>query len=335
MIRMRIACVLAVSLAIGSAGVLEADVKSQEKSLFKLEGIIGGMVNVFGGKAAREGVVTTVAVRGDRKASLTDNSGQIIDLAEEKIYDVDLKDKSYKVTTFAEVRRRIEEAERKAREDVKKAESRKSDQKKDESDKEVEIDFSVKESGQKKTINGFDCRELVTTITVREKGKTLEQSGGLVLTVNAWLTSSLPAMKEVGQFDRRYAEKLKRSFGPGASADQMAMAAGMYPGLKEAFARFQAEGINADGTAIQTTMKMESVKTAEQTAQENKQESDPKPSGLGGLIGGLGRRATQRKDEGSGDKNRATIMTITHEVMSVSTSVAQTDTAIPAGFKQK
>ena len=57
---------------------------------------------MFGGKAARDGVTSTVAVKGDRKATMNGETGQIIDLAEEKIYDLDLKKKSYKVTTFAQ-----------------------------------------------------------------------------------------------------------------------------------------------------------------------------------------------------------------------------------------
>ena len=58
---------------------------------------------------------STVAVKGDRKATMGDTTGQIIDLAEEKIYDLDLKKKSYKVTTFAELRRRMEEAQQEGR----------------------------------------------------------------------------------------------------------------------------------------------------------------------------------------------------------------------------
>ena len=42
------------------------------------------MVNIFGGKAAREGVTSTVAVKGDRKATLNDTTGQIIDLAKKR-----------------------------------------------------------------------------------------------------------------------------------------------------------------------------------------------------------------------------------------------------------
>ncbi len=43
-----------------------------------------------------------------------DSTGQIIDLAEEKIYDLDIKKKTYKVTTFAELRKQMEEAKREA-----------------------------------------------------------------------------------------------------------------------------------------------------------------------------------------------------------------------------
>ncbi|MEO7158871.1 MAG: hypothetical protein ABI039_14995, partial [Vicinamibacterales bacterium] len=62
---------------------------------------MGKLVNMFGGKGAREGVTSMVAVKGNRKAMMSDSSGQIIDLTEEKVYDLDVKKKTYTVTTFA------------------------------------------------------------------------------------------------------------------------------------------------------------------------------------------------------------------------------------------
>src|SRR3982751_3824595 len=87
-----------------SAAALRADVRTDEKSKVEFAGMLGRMFNLFGGKSAREGVASMVAVRGERKATLNDTTGQIIDLTEEKIYDLDLKKKTYKVTTFAELR---------------------------------------------------------------------------------------------------------------------------------------------------------------------------------------------------------------------------------------
>ena len=83
---------------------LSADIRTDQKVRFQLGGAIGKLVNIFGGKGAREGVTSVVAVKGNRKATLSDTIGQIIDLSEEKIYDLDMKKKTYKVTTFAEIR---------------------------------------------------------------------------------------------------------------------------------------------------------------------------------------------------------------------------------------
>ena len=46
---------------------------------------------MFGNKAAKEGLINTVSIKGDRKATISDNAGEIIDLAEQKIYSVDFK----------------------------------------------------------------------------------------------------------------------------------------------------------------------------------------------------------------------------------------------------
>jgi len=125
------------------------------------------------------------------------------------VYVIDTKKKTYEVTTFAEMKRRMEEArekaEKQARQEAGKKEAEPSQQ---QQEQKMEIDVSLKESGQKRAINGFDCREVVMTVTAREKGKTLEQAGGMVLTSNMWLAPRIDAMKEAEEFDRRYAQKL-------------------------------------------------------------------------------------------------------------------------------
>ena len=97
-----------------ATGFVLADVRTDEKSQVKFEGTLGRMVNFFGGRGAREGIVSTVAVKGNRKMMTTDKTAQLVDLAEEKVYELDLDKKSYTVMTFAEIRRQMEEARRKA-----------------------------------------------------------------------------------------------------------------------------------------------------------------------------------------------------------------------------
>jgi hypothetical protein len=97
-----------------------------------------------------------------------------------------------------------------------------------------------------------------------------------------------------------------------------------------------AEKNKLEGTAILTTVTVEGVKSAEQLALEQRQQSStPSVSGgIGGLIGGLARRKAQQQIQGD-PQPRATVMTTTSEVMKVSTSVADADVALPAGFKQQ
>jgi hypothetical protein len=340
--------VLALSVALAVAAPALAEVKKEERNQVSFAGALGKVFNFFGGKSAREGVVSTVAVSGDRKMTTTgENTAQIIDLREEKIYDLDMRRKTYKVTTFEEIRRQMREAEAKARETAAQ-ETRESGPsepaKKDPNQKEMEVDFDVKNTGQTKTINGFDTRQVVATITVREKGKKIEESGGIVMTVDTWLSKSAPSTKEVMDFDRRYYEKLN---GPISAIDaqQMATVSAMFPGVKEAFARFSREDLG--GTAIQSTTKMEAVKSAEQMKQEASRgtsaSSDEKanPASVGGAIGGFMRRRQQQQQEKEAAANpnanpaRSTFMTVNNEVLKIATNVTAADVAMPAGFKER
>ena len=330
--RVRVPVVIILLVCLASAAA-HADVRSEEKSLVKFEGALGRVVNFFGGKAAREGLVSTVAVKGDRKFTSNGTTGQIVDLREEKVYDLDLKDKTYTVTTFADIRKQMEEARRKAEEQASDQEDTPEEKQRPAEKAEVEIDFDIKESGQKRAINGFDAREVIMTVIAREKGKTLEQSGGMVMTTNSWLADKVAGLSEVAEFDRRYAEKLH---GPTLlDAQQMAAMMAMYPMLQDAMTRMQKENVNLDGTAVLTVMKVEAVKNPEQAAAAKEPESAPRS--VGGLGGRLARRVMRRnKDEADASSaGRATVMTMQHEVLKVTPAVGDADVAIPEGFKQK
>jgi hypothetical protein len=332
------ALVLTIVLAAAPA---QADVKKEERNHVTFAGMLGRMVNLFGGKSAKEGVVSTVAVSGNRKMTTTgDNTAQIIDLSEEKIYDLDVRRKTYKVTTFEELRRQMREAEAKAREAA--ARESKDEQPAKTDGKEMEVDFDIKNTGQTKTINGFDTRQVVATITVREKGRKIQESGGIVMTVDTWLTKTV-SLKEIADFDRRYYEKLA---GPVSAVDaqQLASAMAMYPGLKEAMARLGREDFG--GTAIQTTTTTDAVRSAEQMKQQaaggSSASSDEKgnPLSVGGAIGGFMRRRQQQQEKEAAakpnaDPSRSTFMTVNNEVLKIAANVTAADVAMPAGFKER
>ncbi len=325
----------AVVLALASSG-LRADVRADEKGKVEFAGMLGRIVNIFGGRAARNGVSTSRMVKGDRMAAVTDNTEQIVDLREEKIYDLDLKKKTYKVTTFEELRQQMQEAMDRAKEQAKKEPEAAAQPEPAADERQMDVDFDVKETGERKAINGFDTHEAIMTITFREKGKTLEESGGMVVTSDLWLTSTIAAMKEILDFQIRYAKQLAGPMVAGASPEQMGAAIAMYPMMKPAMARLSEEGAKLQGTAIQTVTTIDAVKSAEQMAEERKAQADSSQSsggaGIGGLVGGLARRAARRNQEAP--SARTTVMTTTTELLKVATTVADTDVAIPVGFKE-
>jgi hypothetical protein len=317
--------------------VLLADVRTEQKTHATFGGPLGRMIGMFGGKAAKEGIVETVAVKGDRKMTTSEKTARLIDLAEEKVYEIDLDGKSYKVTTFAEIRKKMQEDQEKAKEQMAKMQEKKDEPQPSEPQKKMAIDVSTKETGQKKTINGFDCKEVITTIAMHEDGRTLEEAGGMVMTNDSWMTAPIPAMKEVQAFDRRYFEKIS-GMDAAAAAQQMAQALAMYPGLRDLMGRARMEGTKVDGTAISTVTTIDAVASPEQ--QKQQADSDKQPESGAGLSGMLARKMMKKKqaeggDTASADKSRSTIMTTTIDVLSVATTVGADAVSVPAGFKEK
>ena len=320
------------AVAVALAAVLHADVKTTEKTQIKFEGMMGRMFSMFGGSAAKEGVTATVALKGARLSRISDTTGQIIDLNEQKVYDLDVKKKEYTVITFDEMRRRIQEAREKAQKDLDKARKDAKDvsaedkQAMEDAGKQLEFDFDVKETGQHKTIAGLNTREVIMTITGHEKGKKIDDSGGFVMTSDMWLAPKVAALDEIGAFELKY---FKAVYGESLAMDmkQMAQMSAMYPAFSKMAERMQTEGRKMEGTAVLTTTTFEGVKSAEAM----KTAANP-PSGGGGGIGGMLARRIAR---GGPAQQKTTIMTTTNERLSIQTSASAEDVAIPAGFKEK
>lgn len=309
-----------------AAPAMHADVKTREKTTFAMEGVMGGLVRMFGGKAAREGVTATVAVKGNRKSSFNDSTGEIIDLTEEKVYSIDVKKKEYRVVTFAEMRAQFEKAKADAQKRAAEAKPEEKEQM-EEAGRQLEFDADIKETGEKKNIAGHDARQVILTITGREKGKTLDESGGFVMTTDMWLGPRLAALNELAEFQMKYFKAVYGGAFTAGDVQQMASLGAMYPSLATMAERMRTEGRKLEGTALSTTMTFEAVKSAEQM----KASSQSSGSGGGGLGGMLASRMANRNKP----QARTKVLTTTNEMLSVDTSVDAADVAIPTGFKEK
>lgn len=320
-------CAVAIATAI-AAPVLRADVKTREKTTFELGGFLGGVVRVFGGgRAAKEGIESTVALKGMRKSTTNSTSGQIVDLTEERVYTLDVRRREYRVRTFADLRAEFEKARAEAEKQA--AEAKPEDKEQiDDAARQLEFDVDVKETGERRSIVGHETREVVLTMTGREKGRTLEEGGGFVMTSTFWLAPHIAALDEQLAFELKYVQAV---YGQAFAGDmqQMAGMLALYPAFTTMASRLQEERQKLDGTPLATTMVFEAVKSAEQMqAAQSEQES----SGGGGIGGMLGRRLMGNR---GAPEPRSVVLRTTSEMLSIETAVADADVAIPANYRER
>lgn len=305
-----------------STSVAFAEANVQQKTRVQFSGVVGGIVNVFGGKAAREGVTSTTAVKGNKRLTTTDRSGELVDLTEEKIYRLNLDRKTYDVVTFAELRKQFEEARKDAAEEAKE-EKKKS---KKEEGPEYEVDFEVKETGQKQTINGFNTKQVIAKVIVHEKGKKLEKSGGAVLTADMWMGPKIPAMREINAFNEKYFKQLYGD--PLAEMQQMAVLMATTPTFAKAMKEFSKHRTAFEGDAVRTTLTFESVAAPGQQASQE----DESPAGV---VGGLLGRAMKKRQQSNepAQPGHSKLFESTTEVLAATNNAGEV--GIPAGFKAK
>jgi hypothetical protein len=332
----RMLSVVAVGVLAATSAWAEGTV--QQKTQVHIGGAIGAIANVFGGKATHEGIESTVALKGNRKATRHGGSGEIIDLAEEKVYRVDYDRQTYSVVTFDEIRKQFEEQKARAERERDKNANAKND------GPEWDVDFDVKSTGKKETINNYATHQEVVTITVHEKGKKIEQSGGFVLTADMAMGPKVPAMQDIAEFDRKYVTKVYGSL-LGGDAQQMSMMLAQYPAFGKAMKAFADKRSSFEGTPIRTILTFETVAgpaTQEQTA--SRDDSSDSSSAAGAIVGGLMNKLKKRREQqqsasssstSSQGPARSSLFDSTVELLSASNSAAADAVMIPASFKKR
>ncbi len=331
-----------------AAGPLLADFSYEQTSNIT-GGMIAGMMRVAGvfSKQAREPIRNTVAVKGDRMATLSPQHASIIDLGKETITNIDFQKKTYSVMTFAEMKAAMEEAARKAQQKQKPGE-------------EMNFKVEVTPTGKTKQIQGLDTKEIIVKMALEATGAD-RNKGDLVITMDSWLAPSAPGYDEVKNFHQRMAEKL--AWLPGSGA----MAMMNRPDISKGMAAAAKEMSKLDGMPVYQVTKMggEGQPGAAPAAEQQQQAPPPqqqqaeKPSAggvLGGAIGGrlgrfggLGRKkeapkqeeapaqpapAQQQQGRQGGDPSGA-LLEMTTEMSGFSSNpVDASKFEVPAGFKK-
>ena len=325
-----------------SASFCLADATVEQKTQFHLSGPLGGMINVFS-RSAREGVVSNTVINGNRKLTRTGDSGEIVDLDQEKIYALDFDRKTYTVKTFADLRREWEEQKERARKSAKEHKSDKSEKPAKQEGPEYEVEFAIKSTGQKQPINGWNTHEELVTISLHEKGKSLEKAGGFVFTSDLWMGPKVSALRELSDFDRRFASKV---YGSAFNTDmrQMAPAVAITPAFGKAMKVFAEHRASFEGTPIRTGMSFVTVAGTDAPKQEETAERESSPTSVSGAVmGGLFNKMKQRQQERQKEKKEdapqpeghTELFNSTNELLKASSSASAADVALPAGFRQR
>ncbi|MBA3975604.1 MAG: hypothetical protein C0504_15460 [Candidatus Solibacter sp.] len=306
-----------------------------------------------GGKAAQP-QTSRILLKGNKLATLAQDSISVIDLDAETMTSIDLKDKKYSVITFAEFRQAMKAMADKM-----------SGQKGADAAEGAQMEFDVKvdPTGQTRTIEGLAARQFIMTLTTKIKDQSSGQTMNMDMVSDMWLAPRIAGYEQVQQFYSRMAEKM--GWAPGMMNNPMMMG---QRGYSEGMAKMIKEASKLEGVPVFqiTTMQgpggmpggempqMPNVgeaasdsarRSAENSATSQISRATGRLGGLaGGALGGFGRRKKQEAEPAptpeqppaqAQPQKPAALMEVTVESRNFSTSAIDgAQFAVPAGFKQ-
>lgn len=280
---------------------------SYEQTTKMTGGALAGMMKFAGAfnKQLREPMVSTVAVKGNRLANISRENINIIDIDKETITDINLKDRTYSVITFAD----MAAAMQKMMERVDKNAAAQAD---------ANVKVDVKETGQSKVVNGFPSKQFIITIDLEATDQKSGQSATMTTSSEMWLTPNIRGYDEVKNLYLKMAQKI--AFTPGGLGMGMTMGRA---DLAKGFARAGREMAKLDGIPVMTVIRMGPKLTPEQQAelakaQQQQANQPPPPSAseaagqaaagaavgrmgkvgaIGGALGGFGGFGRKKKQQ--------------------------------------
>ncbi len=169
------------TLLCGTSTLLRADFTYQDTtqmtggSLFNMMKALGPLA-----RGARDPIVSTHLLKGNRMATITKDRTTVIDLDKESITTIDTAKKTYSVMTFAEMKQQMEEAASRAQSRSKDKDATKKD------DVQAQFKVTAKATGQTKTVQGLNAKEMQINMAMEGTDKTTGQTGGMNITTDAW-----------------------------------------------------------------------------------------------------------------------------------------------------
>jgi len=219
---------LTLVLALAAAGSIAARADFSYKTVSKGTGMM----------AAASGQTTKNFFKGDKMMVDRGNAATIIDFGSQTITQINHTQKTYSVMPFGEIGAKMGQAG------------------------SMDVKVDVKETGQRKVIGGFNCREVVLTVETTGPQAAGQPGGAMKMgvTMDMWVSPDVPGNQEMHAFGQRMAS------GPGWAA-MMGGGAGGGGGMQKAMAELQKKMANVNGVPVLVVMKIGAAGDAAQAAQ--------------------------------------------------------------------
>jgi hypothetical protein len=268
-----------------------ADASYQETSQITGGSMVDGLKSVsFFSKSLRDAfapTTTTTMVHGNQKAVVSKETTEITDLDRETITRIDNTHKTYTVETFAQMRQAFADAQKQMAQAQEKVKEEQPQQQAPppQTDLKTSFDVSAKNTGVSKQINGLTAQEQLVTMqahmTDPKAAPTDPNSVTYVITTDAWIAPDPPEVKEVQDFDLRFAQKLMAGVDMSALKAQimqmrtssqnpalMQMFGGK-PGSAEAMTEMAKEMAKLQGTRVMEVTRMGGSATGPTSSQDS------------------------------------------------------------------
>jgi len=216
----------------------------------------------------------------------------------------------------------------------------------------VRNEISVKDTGEKKTINGFDCNRYVVTWLIETENIETGERSKTTMTNDLWNTPETKEIRALQKEELEFAKAFMKKLGLSVSPEDarkfgMTAVAGMFgddeQAVKKKLKELQEKMAKIKGYPIVTALKWE-VESPEATRKagvektEKESEGVDLTGGIGGLLGGLAKKAAKKKAAESAKesaKDGQVLFDFYSEIKKIDVSpIPSSDFEVPSGYKR-
>jgi hypothetical protein len=313
-------------------------IKKREKDAMKMTGSFGKLVTKMAGEM---------------------ESDSITDINKDAIWALDHKKKTYTEQKISAAKEAMAKAKEESQPTQKPAAKEEPAQKEEPKVKVIRNEFSVKATGEKKNINGFECTQYVLTWLVETEDLETKGRAKNIMTTELWNTSETKEIKQLQSEENAFNLAYLKKLGLEMSAQEiqqfgLAMMGGMLGGdektmeknakaLKEKLSQIKGYNIATSVKWEHESDQMKKQQAEEAKVEEEEEESEDTDvsSGLGGIMSGLAKKAMKdkmkekEKAKEAEKKGKENVVFDSYlEIKKISTgSIPQTEFEIPAGYK--